>query len=280
MENSTNNPLAKHFRQPAIFLKLPSGGRYYPDGALELNLTGEIPVYPMTVKDELLLKTPDALMNGNSVSEMIKSCCPSIKDTEVIPLIDLDPILIAIRLASYGQGMDITSKCKNCGADNEHTIDLRNLLDSLPSLANLSNVAKHKDLTFTFKPLTYAYLNVAGLAQFEQKKILATVSDSDIPDDERTKLFEESFKRLADLNISSLVNCIESIQLDTGERVGDAAHIKEFLNNTDRATYDTVDKLINDFVAANAIPPVDVECSECKTQYKVVLEFNQTNFFE
>jgi len=280
MENSTNNPLAKHFRQPAIFLKLPSGGRYYPEGTLELNLTGEVPIYPMTVKDELLLKTPDALMNGNSMSEMIKSCCPSIRDPQVIPLIDLDPILIAIRLASYGQGMDITSKCAGCGADNEHTIDLRGVLDNLPSLANLSNRAEHDTLQFTLKPQRFTDLNAAGLAQFEQRKLIATVSNSELPEEEKTRLFEESFKRLADLNITALVNCIESIQLDTGELVSDPQHIKEFLNNTDRATYDAVNELVNNFILANAIPPVDVACSECQTQYKVVLEFNQTNFFE
>lgn len=278
MENSTNNPLAKHFRQPAIFLKLPSGGNYYPDGALELNLTGEIPVYPMTVKDELLLKTPDALMNGASTSEMIRSCCPSIKDPWVIPLVDLDPILIAIRLASYGQGMDITSTCTNCGASNEHTVDLRNLLDSLPPLTNVKNTAETDGLLLEFRPQTFADLNKVGQIEFEQQRIVNTVASSDLDQEEKLRMFNESFKRLTDLSIESLVSCIASIQVD-GQTVRDSKLIKEFLVNTNRQTYDDVHTLVQNFTGVNAVPPVDLNCNECKESYKVGLEFNQTNFF-
>ena len=55
------NPLAKHFRQPAIYLQLPSGGKYWPDGSIDLPLNGQIPVYPMTTRDEISIRTPDAL---------------------------------------------------------------------------------------------------------------------------------------------------------------------------------------------------------------------------
>ena len=79
-EISNNNPLTKFFRQPAIYLKLPSNGAFWPNDAIELPLTGEIPVYPLTTKDEIILRTPDALLNGEGVVEVIQSCCPSIKD--------------------------------------------------------------------------------------------------------------------------------------------------------------------------------------------------------
>jgi hypothetical protein len=280
MENSTaSNPLAKHFRQPSIFLRLPSGGRFYPDGTLELNITGEIPVYPMTVKDELLLKTPDALLNGNSMGEMIRSCCPSIKDPWSIPAIDLDPIFIAVRLASYGQGMDISSNCTHCGTENESTVDLRNLLDSLPSLSNLDNSAKFKDLTFELKPQTFADLNLSSLMQFEQQKLLATVSNSELAPEDKQRMFEESFKKLTDLNIESLVACIRGIRTEDGETVYDQKLIKEFLINTDRQTYDTIHEMVLKFIGVNAVPPVELTCNECAKQYKVNLEFNQSNFF-
>ena len=107
-----NNPLAKHFRQPAIYLKLPSQGKFYPPDGIELSITGELAVYPMTVKDELTLKTPDALMNGEGMADVIRSCCPGIKDPWTIPSVDLDVIFIAIRLASYGKGMDISATCR------------------------------------------------------------------------------------------------------------------------------------------------------------------------
>ena len=54
-ENS--NPLNKYFRQPAIFVTLPSGGNY-PPHILIPSQTGEIGVQPMTARDEIIFKTP------------------------------------------------------------------------------------------------------------------------------------------------------------------------------------------------------------------------------
>ena len=109
MSNSSPNPLAKHFRQPVLYIKLPSNGRWWPEGSVDIPVTGEIPVYSMTAKDEITMKTPDALMNGSSTVHVIESCCPSIHNAWKMPAIDLDSILIAIRIASYGKEMEFTS---------------------------------------------------------------------------------------------------------------------------------------------------------------------------
>ena len=108
MSTLSNNPLAKHFRQPVLYLKLPSGGKWYPEGSLDLPVTGEIPVFAMTARDEITFKTPDALMNGSSTVQVIESCCPSIKDAWKMPAVDLDPVLIALRLATYGKELEFT----------------------------------------------------------------------------------------------------------------------------------------------------------------------------
>ena len=55
---TSNNPLSQYFRQPAIYIKLPSQGSYYPPGALEMPENGEIPVFPMTAIDEITYRTP------------------------------------------------------------------------------------------------------------------------------------------------------------------------------------------------------------------------------
>ena len=57
------NPLNKYFRQPAIYVSLPSGTDY-PPHVITPAQTGELGVMPMTAKDEIRFKTPDALMNG------------------------------------------------------------------------------------------------------------------------------------------------------------------------------------------------------------------------
>ena len=84
MQNS--NPLSGHFRQPAVFLKLPSEGRYWQSGSINMPANGEIGVMPMTAKDEIMLRTPDALMNGQGVVSVIESCVPAIQNAWSIPL--------------------------------------------------------------------------------------------------------------------------------------------------------------------------------------------------
>ena len=54
--NIEQNPLRKQFRQPKMYTQLPSRGNFYPDGVLDMPETGELPVFAMTAKDELIIK--------------------------------------------------------------------------------------------------------------------------------------------------------------------------------------------------------------------------------
>ena len=103
--NSNPNPLSMFMRQPKIYIRLPSGGEFWPEGSLEATETGEYPVYSMTAKDELILKVPDALMNGQAIVDVIQNCIPNVKNAWHAPNIDLDVLLIAIRIATYGEMM-------------------------------------------------------------------------------------------------------------------------------------------------------------------------------
>lgn len=273
------NPLAKHFRQPAIYLKLPSKGKFYAEGSIELSVTGEIPVYPMTVKDELTLKTPDALMNGEGMVNVIKSCCPNIKNPRAIPAPDLDAIFIAIRLASYGQGMDITTTCPHCDHHNENTINLDSLLNGL-NPCDYTDTIQVDGLEVSFKPQVYNDINTANLVNFEQKKLISNIVYADLPDEEKKKLFDESFAKITDLNVSMVISSIASINTES-ESVTDYAQIKEFLDNCSRQSYKAIKDKIEELNKQNAVAPVTLQCDneECQKTYTAPLTFDQSNFF-
>ncbi len=275
-----NNPLAKHFRQPAIYLKLPSQGRFYPEGGIDLAVTGDIPVFPMTVKDELSLKTPDALMNGEGMVEVIRSCCPSIRNPWTIPSVDLDAIFIAIRLASYGQGMDVSTTCPHCGESNEDTVDLSVLLENLDP-ADYTSSLMVDGLVIKFKPQSYQDVNLINLASFEQRKLVDNVVNADIADDEKKQLFDESFKKITELNVTTLINSIASIFVDQ-TLVTDPNMIREFLNNCSRQTYQAIKDKIQSLAEQNAIKPINLVChnQDCEKEYHTPLVFDQANFFE
>ena len=279
MANPAANPLHKHFRQPAIYIRLPSQGQFYPENTLDLSVTGEIPVYPMTVRDEITLKTPDALMNSQGMVDVVKSCCPNIRDPWRMPAIDVDAVFIAIRIASYGAGMDVTSTCPHCKEENEHTVDLRSLLDRVKS-ADFARPSLIDDLIFNFKPQQYRDINQVNLISFEEQRIINGIVNNDtLTEQEKKDQFQLSFNKLKEMNVSIVVKNINSITTEDGIVVSDQQQITEFLDNCSRSLYDEIRKEIQEITDVSKIPAIDLECTECTTKYQNNLEFDQANFF-
>ena len=121
------NPLASHFRKVDMYVPLPSKGKYY-DSPLELSTDLELGIYPMTVRDEIEIKSADALYNGNGLFHLIESCIPSIKNAANMPICDVDPILLGIRQASYGENLDMILTCPECKNETEYSIDMTKIL--------------------------------------------------------------------------------------------------------------------------------------------------------
>jgi Zn finger protein HypA/HybF involved in hydrogenase expression len=279
MSNPANNPLFKHFRQPSIYLRLPSKGKFYSDAALDMPPIGEIPVYPMTVKDEITLKTPDALMNGQGMVDVVSSCCPNIKDPWQMPATDIDAVFIAIRLASFGPGMDITSNCPHCKADNEHRVNLQTLLDNVKQV----DYTESKDLDgmkVNFRPQKYFDINQSNLINFEEQRLVQSVlTNESLSDAEKAAQFNVSFNKLKDMNVKSVAVCIDSIVTEDGTVVTDQAFIIEFLNNCSRGNYDIIKSTISTLVEKNKMDPITVQCDSCEKEYQNNLTFDQSNFF-
>ena len=53
--SNTPNPLSGYFRSPKLYVKLPTGGKFYTKDVVEYPDAGELPVFPMTAKDEILM---------------------------------------------------------------------------------------------------------------------------------------------------------------------------------------------------------------------------------
>lgn len=272
------NPLIKHFRQPAIFLKLPSGGKYWPDGALDLPISGEIPVYPMTTRDEIILRTPDALMNGEGMVSVLEHCCPSIKDAWQMPSIDVDAVLIAIRIASYGQAMEVTTICPHCKTDNLHDIDLNYMLDSV-KVPPYDKKLSIEGLEFTFKPLAYFEQNKNNRNRFDEQKLIQVVNDSSLSEEEKQKKFTEYMETLVDINTGIMAKICNSITTPEGIRVTDEEHIKEFFFNAPGSLIKQIQKHIDEMNQIGGLPKLKLSCEECSTAYESNMEFDYTSFF-
>ena len=236
MENQmqTNaNPLKKYFRQPKLYLKLPSSGNFYPEGSLEKIDSGEYPVYPMTARDEITLKTPDALLNGQSTVEIIQSCVPNIKNAWAIPTIDIDAILIAIRIATYGEKIDLEITLPDTNIVKEYVTDLRLALEKLLNAVFDPVIEINKEITAYIRPLSYESFTRNSLKSLEEQRIFGIVNSQDLTDQEKITQFHKSFKVLTDITIGNVSECLVKIVTPDGE-VSDPAFIKEFMDNADK----------------------------------------------
>jgi len=283
--SSTANPLSMFMRQPKIFIRLPSNGEFWPAGSLEISETGEYPVYSMTAKDELMLKIPDALMNGQAVVEVIQHCMPNIKNAWHTPTLDIDMILIAIRLATYGEMMTTSVKF-NDTLESDYQIDLRNVMDLLSSQIKWDPIVPvNNELTVFVKPLNYKQISATALKTFETQKIMQLVNNDNISEDDKIKLFKESFKSLSDTTLSGIIDSISRIESSQGS-TDNSDHIKEFVENIDKEVFNQIQNHIKQMQDNNTVKPMLVPVTDEMREHgvegdtvNVPITFDPSTFF-
>jgi hypothetical protein len=271
------NPLTQYFRQPSIYIKLPSGGQNYQPGSIDLPLNGELPVYPMTAIDEITYRTPDALFNGQATVNVIQSCVPNIKNAWAVPSIDLDTILIAIRIASYGHDMEFATTCPGCNETTEQSVDLRTMLDALRAPDYNSHI-NHSDLEIYFRPLNYQNLNDNSRLQFEQQKLLQVIPDSTVSEADKMTALTKAFKQLTEITVQSLALSITVIKTPTAQ-VREQEFIEEFLKNCDRDLFNQIRDHVMRLRELSELQPLKLTCSSCSNQYEQALTLDMTSFF-
>lgn len=273
-----SNPLSKFFRQPSIYIRLPSGGKGWAHGTLNMPTSGELPILPMTAIDELVYRTPDALFNGEAVTGVIQSCCPNVVNAWACPSIDLDALLVAIRIASYGHSMEIDSVCPNCSEEHSFDLDLRTIIDNLKS-NNFDKEFVQNDLTFYFRPLSYREMTDNSLFQYEQQRILQAVNaNENIPEAEKVSQLNDMMKKLVGITVKAISQSIVEIRTPNG-LVQDQAHIEEFINNCDRNMFNAIrDKVIKNREESE-LQPLTITCPSCNHEYQQAFTLDMSNFF-
>jgi hypothetical protein len=277
--------LNAYFRKPELKISLPSKGKYYPPGVLHLDSNGEVDVLPMTATDELTMKTPDALLSGESTVKVIQSCIPAITNAWMMPQIDLDSVLIGIRIATYGAKMSITSITPKTGTKQEHEVDLPTVMESVNQNLSENSVVLDNGLTVIVKPNNYQQLSLIRRQTFEKQRLARTIERADIDDAQKQEEFNKIFEALTDINVTTLNNNIEAIETPDGV-VSDKTSITEFINNCELKHVRAIRTQIEKMLITGTIPALTVESQDedikqgAPKTYKVPLLFDNSDFFE
>lgn len=283
MQQITANPLAKHFRQPKVYIRLPSNGEYY-DGGLEKTETGEYPVLGMTAKDELLYKTPDALLNGQATVDVIQSCFPNIKNAWNIPNIDLDVILIGIRIATFGEKLDVTFNVPGLNEERSYDVDLKILLDQLYS-QSYDNIVTVGDCVIEIKPTSYKYFTDIALKTFEEQRIFRLLKNDSVSETEKLGKIQTSFNKLTNINVELVKNSILSVRFGQENAVTNRDHINEFINNAEKEVFHAIVTHVESQKKKFSLRPLRVDFSAedqekgAPAHIELPITLDQSNFF-
>ena len=272
-----NNPLRQYFRRPSVYLKLPSGGKGYPEDVLDMTPTGELPVFPMTAIDEISARTPDALFNGTTVADLIKSCIPNIKDPWQISSDDMDAILIAIRAASVGDGLEVESSCPSCQEKNNYNVNLMGLLSTIVP-GNYDEVLEVGNVKVKLKPLTYKDMNAGALKQFEMQRYFMEIeAEEDM--DKKNKMGIEALEKVTLVTMDLISQTVEYVETPDGERVENPEFINEFVRSCDRTTFAAIRDFNAELKKNTEIKPIHTTCPSCDYEYDQPITLNPTDFF-
>ena len=276
---SVANPLAKYFRQPAIYVNLPTGGKWWPEGSLDLPENGELPVYPMTVRDEVTLRTPDALLNGQGVVDVVQSCFPNIKNAWKMPASDVDAVLISMRIASNGHSMDFSNTCPHCKEEHVYGVDLRHLLASITVPDYDEPGMLGDNLEIKFRPQNYAELNKANQLQFEITRLNSAIQNMDESSEKMAQSAAQLEKYMA-LNQEIIAGATESIrELSSEEAITDRNFINEFYSSIDARMFNSIQELLVEKTKDSGLKVLPVNCQSCEEQIDLTILFDYANFF-
>ena len=206
------------YRRPAIYITLPSAGQWWAPNSIEFEGNGtEIGVRPMTVRDEMVLRTPDALMNGEAVVNTIKSCCPAIKDPWSCPNIDLDTILIGIRIATYGAEMEVNAQIPKVKQMHKFSIDLNQAMDMIDKTPFTAVHRLSDGTTIECRPLTYKMTTDINLKNYESARLADSISKSQNPESVKIQEIQKAFMNVTNMTVKSIADQITKVKTEEFE---------------------------------------------------------------
>lgn len=279
MENTRMNPLIQYNKRPARYVKLPSMGKCYLKG-IDLTDTNEIAVFPMTAKDELMLKSPDALLNGESIKQVFRTCVPGIIDPGEIPVIDMDAIMVAIRMATYGDNMEMefTHDCEP-DAVTPVNVNLGAILDSTRFYKGNVEIVLPSGIKVSLKPFTLTEQNKVNIAGFEEMAKGQQV-ESEVKDQlQKLKMTGQSFTRLLDATLDLITSSIEKVITPDNQEFTDRKMLREWVGSISKPEFDLIDQTLKEITDCGVDNKLTVKCSKCGNEYSADLTFNPSDFF-
>ena len=302
---------------PSVSIALPTGGRWYTKGVLEKDTDPlDVPVGVLGVLAEQNYRDPWLVLSGESLPRMLKSVCPAIHEPNELCEVDLEAILLASRLVSYGPILELKYGCSGPVAPNEVTKTETEKEENKKDEEKKSTTCDHLNVinldvnehimryapledddvtdyilfierinqTVYLRPMSYfsvIQLIKDGVSRDRQIENMNEYTLDDLvvnPESIRkyTEIVDMSTTSSLDA-IASSIFCVESAK---GERVNGDEFIKEWLLALPAVEVERITKLSNELaVKMRKRAEITFECSKCGWVNSIMLELDANRLF-
>lgn len=314
----STNPLIQDLIEneafPSVGVALPTGGRWYADDVLADGADPmDLSVGVLGILAEQNYRDPWLLLSGEAIPRMFKSVCPSIVKANELCDLDLEVILLASRLVSYGPKLELIHVCDNpvdkevsdpktpvgedhpvvklpCGQENNIEIDINehilrygviedSVIDDM-FVHELSILPQKVHL----RPMPYHRTieqMKEGVAQEKQMNSLSEVKIEDLIIDADAI---GRYTRVIDMASSSAVDniaaCIHGIEQTDGQIVNGQEFIREWLLALPTAEAEGITDKINAITKWTlSFSEITYNCGACGHENKFRLELDANRLF-
>lgn len=259
------NPLINSSKLPGQTIRLPSNGIFYKNGELDENVkNGEVHIYPLTAYHEILLKSPDLLLNGVAVEKVFIDCIPEIKKPLELITKDVDYLFINLRRITFGDEIEYeyTHYCEN-PKNNKYFISISNLLTNTVIIDPTTI-----DNKFIVK-LTNGYKVNINPLRFKDFITLNQIPTNTLVSP------EDKFKFVID----SLLTTISSVKTNNDTLIEDKNMIKEWLITLSANHIRKITNKINESSQWGAVFNTFDKCKDCSEDFSVDVPVNPVLVF-
>lgn len=286
--------LQKYYRKPVLNIKLPTQGKFIPDiDENELTVFGEVGIMPITSHNDLELKNPENLLNGEIINMLIADCTTLKTNFRYLAQADIDALMVAIKIASTGDNEEKRFICGNpkCKHENTITVNLHSLLSGIEDYEDEYVATLSSGVKIYLQPTTYGDVLRMEQEQLEESGTIKALEQSlregdAMTEEELEEKQHEIYAQIAKIvkamsktAMTTIISDIIKIVTPDDEEVFDKDEIGDFISQISKEDYEVITTelgRLNDIGVKDKVP---VKCVNCESEFDLTLDFNPTTFF-
>lgn len=116
------------------------------------------------------------------------------------------------------------------------------------------------------------------MEQFVDQKLLETLPDTNMPEEEKIRKLTDAFAKLTKMSIRAMAQTVAMIEVDN-EVVVETEYIEEFIKQCDRNVFEQIRLHITNLRKATELKPLKIACQSCSKEYDTPFTLDVSNFF-